>query len=51
VDDFDVDTLIDNMGMSNPTRENGDLDDDNDVDEDDLDLAFAQYGLEFEAVS
>jgi hypothetical protein len=51
VDESDVETLADNMGMSNATHEDGDLDDDGDVDEDDLALAFAQYGLDFDVVS
>ena len=37
--------------MSNPTQADGDLDDDNDIDVDDLDLMFAQYGLELSVVS
>jgi hypothetical protein len=51
VDDDDAETLADNIGMSNPTWADGDLDDDNAVNLDDLDLMFAQFGLDLEVVS
>jgi hypothetical protein len=43
--------LADNVGMSNPTHDDGDLNGDGDIDIDDLDLLFAQYGLELAVVS
>ena len=51
VDEFDADILTTNMGMSNPTQSDGDLNGDGYVYLDDLDLMFAQYGLELELVS
>jgi hypothetical protein len=51
VDDDDAETMADNMGMSNPTWADGDLDDNNAIDLDDLDLLFAQFGLDLEVVS
>jgi hypothetical protein len=51
VDDDDAETLADNVGMSNPTWADGDLNDDNAVNLDDLDLMFAQYGLDLGVVS
>jgi len=54
--DFDVDgddlAVIDaNFGMSNPTQADGDLNQDGAIDIADLDLFFAQYGLELAVVS
>jgi hypothetical protein len=37
--------------MSSPTAADGDFDGDGDVDADDLDVLFAQYGLELAVVS
>ena len=37
--------------MSNPTWADGDLNGDGSIDMDDLDLMFAQYGLELSAVA
>jgi hypothetical protein len=51
VDDFDLDTLAENIGISNPTYEDGDLNGDGQITIDDLDLMFAQFGLEVELVS
>jgi hypothetical protein len=51
VNDADSETRADNVGMSNPTWADGDLNDDNAVNLDDLDLMFAQYGLDLEVVS
>lgn len=51
VDQSDIDTFGDNFGMSNATWADGDLNGDTYVDEDDLDLAFAQYGLALSVVS
>jgi hypothetical protein len=53
VDDADNEIQIDNyeLGLSNPTEDDGDLDGDNDIDIADIDLAFAQLGLEMELVS
>jgi hypothetical protein len=51
VDDADLDRLVDNYGMSNPTQADGDLNGDATIDEDDLDLIFAQYGLELEVAA
>jgi hypothetical protein len=39
------------QGLQNPTHTDCDLDVDGDVDVHDLDLMFAQYGLEFNLVS
>jgi hypothetical protein len=51
VDGLDLEMLADNVGMSNPTHDDGDLNGDGDIDIDDLDLLFAQYGLELAVVS
>jgi len=53
VDDADATILYDNWygGIQNPTQAQGDLDADGDIDVDDLDLVFAQYGLELSVVS
>jgi hypothetical protein len=51
VDDVDAETMADNIGMSSPTQADGDLDEDGTIDTDDLDLMFAQYGLDLELVS
>jgi hypothetical protein len=45
VDSFDVDWLMDRVGMSNPTWADGDLNGDGTIDEFDIDLIFAQYGM------
>ena len=50
VDDDDIETLVDNWGMSNPDYEDGDLNGDNVIDQDDLDIAYALFGLEITAV-
>ena len=50
VDDDDIETLVDNWGMSNPDYEDGDLNNDNVIDQDDLDIAYALFGLEITAV-
>jgi hypothetical protein len=51
VDFEDMDILYDNDNLSNPTQADGDLDLDGDIDLDDVDLAFAQLGLELALVS
>jgi hypothetical protein len=51
VDDTDEGILDGNRGMPNPTQEDGDLDGDDDVDDDDLTLLLAQDGLDLEVVS
>jgi hypothetical protein len=53
VDDADNEIQIDNyeLGLQNPTEDDGDLDGDNDIDIADIDLAFAQLGLEMELAS
>ena len=54
--DFDVDTadssaLASHLGMSSPTRADGDLNGDGVIDHVDLDLIFAQFGLNLDVVS
>ena len=51
VDDLDLEILEDNIGMSNPTLADGDFDGDGYIYAPDLELFFALYGLELEAVS
>jgi hypothetical protein len=51
VDGFDVQILDGNVGMSNPTRAHGDLNGDGLINWADVDLAFAQYGLNLEVVA
>jgi hypothetical protein len=51
VDELDAEIVEDNLGMANPTRTDGDLDGDGDIDADDVDLVFAQWGLELSVVS
>lgn len=51
VDDDDLAILDDNLGMSSPTVTDGDFNGDGFVNAADLDLMFAQYGLELTVVS
>jgi hypothetical protein len=51
VDDEDVDWLVDHLHMSNPAWADGDLNDDGSVNYLDVDLIFAQYGLELEVAA
>ncbi|MEX2308924.1 MAG: right-handed parallel beta-helix repeat-containing protein [Pirellulales bacterium] len=51
VDDDDLQVISDNYGMSNATWADGDLNGDGYVEFADLELAFAQYGLELAVVS
>jgi hypothetical protein len=51
VDDLDMAILATNFGMSNRTWAHGDLDGDGDVDTEDMDLAYAQLGLDLTVVS
>jgi hypothetical protein len=53
VDNLDADILYNNylLNLSNPTQSQGNLDGDADIDIHDLDLAFAQFGLELNVVS
>jgi hypothetical protein len=53
VDELDGDILFNNYlaSTANPTRAQGNLDGDTDIDIHDLDLMFAQYGLELAVVS
>lgn len=51
VDDLDAAIMAAHMGMSNPTWADGDLDDDNAITLADLDLMYAQYGLDLAVVS
>ena len=51
VNDADLNILIANYGLSNPTYAQGDLNGDHQVDLADIDLALAQYGLELAIVS
>jgi hypothetical protein len=46
VDQSDLDTIADNLGMTSASWSDGDLNGDTVVDEDDIDLAFAQFGLD-----
>jgi hypothetical protein len=57
VNQADRDRLLDNMEdyqnglLTDPEREDGDLDRDGDIDMDDLDLLDLQFGLAFAAIS
>jgi hypothetical protein len=51
VDDSDLDTVTNNIGMSSPTHTDGDINGDGSIDSADLDLAFAQYGLDLSVVT
>jgi hypothetical protein len=51
VDDLDADILNDHYWAANPTYLDGDLNGDGDVTAEDIDLLFAQLGLELELVS
>jgi hypothetical protein len=51
VDAFDVSALVTNIAMSSPTLADGDLNGDGFVNGLDLDLIFAQFGLELTAVA
>jgi hypothetical protein len=51
VDELDTDRITENLGMSNPTWADGDLNSDGSINFRDLDLAYAQYGLELAAVA
>jgi hypothetical protein len=51
VDQADAQVLKNNVGISNPTWANGDLNEDGAVDSLDVDLMFALYGLDLEVVS
>jgi hypothetical protein len=46
VNDTDLTTLVNSFGMSSPTHADGDLNCDGHIDNADMDLMFAQYGLE-----
>jgi hypothetical protein len=50
VDDLDLEILEANLGMSNPTLEDGDFDGDGFIWAPDPELFFAQYGLELATV-
>lgn len=50
INDFDLTTLVDNFGLTGAMYEDGDLNGDGSVTQADLDLMFAQYGLEFSVV-
>jgi hypothetical protein len=45
VNNLDLAILVNNIGMSNPTQDDGDLDNDNDIDNVDIARMFLQYGL------
>ena len=51
VDGADLSFISGNIGMSNPTLADGDLNGDGVIDFEDLDLAFAEYGLDFDWVA
>jgi hypothetical protein len=51
VDDADLEILVDNWNVSEPTWADGDLNGDGDITMDDVDLLFAQYGLGLAVVS
>ncbi len=51
VDDDDIQVINDNFGMTGATRADGDLDGDGVVGIEDLDLAFAQFGLGLQVAS
>jgi hypothetical protein len=51
VDDDDVDSLVGNMQMSNATWADGDLNGDGSVNYLDVDLIFAQYGLNLDVAA
>jgi hypothetical protein len=51
VDEDDLEIIYDNRYLPNPTQADGDLDGDGDIDLDDVDLAFAQIGLELSIAS
>jgi hypothetical protein len=51
VDEMDASILASNSILSNPTQAQGDLNADGDIDIADLDLMFAQFGLELDVVS
>ena len=51
VDNSDIQTIIDNQGMTNPTYADGDVNEDGVIDQLDLDLAFAQFGIEIDLVA
>jgi hypothetical protein len=48
VDEDDMYMLGNNMGMANPTQDDGDLNGDGVINVEDYDLALAQFGLDFE---
>jgi hypothetical protein len=51
VDGDDLAIFDGNIGMSNPTWGDGDFNMDGTIDADDLDLMFAQYGLDLDVAS
>ncbi|MCH8840418.1 MAG: hypothetical protein IH831_07015 [Planctomycetes bacterium] len=51
VDDNDIQTISNNLGLTGATYADGDINGDGVVDQTDLDLAFAQFGLAFDWVA
>jgi hypothetical protein len=51
VDDLDADILGDNYGMADPAWADGDLNGDGAIDAADVELMFAQHGLELAVAS
>jgi hypothetical protein len=51
VNDADLNILATNLGMSNPTHNDGDLNGDGQINTSDLDLMFAQYGVQLSLAS
>jgi hypothetical protein len=51
VDALDSDILVDNLDVQNPTQAQGDLDQNGVIDIADLDIVFAQWGLDIDVAS